>query len=311
MTGRADPVQPITVAILGGGLSGAAVAYHLARLLPPAAVDLVVIEPRADLGRGMAYSTPDPDHRLNVPDHKMTLRSDQPDHFRRWLHGPEAPRLPAKSALLTGEIYAPRLVFGSYVAAQMAPLLAAGQVRHIQAQVEAIRRDRRYSLALSDGSSVCADLLILATTHPGAGVPREVAALQGHPAFIADPLAAGALDDIGPSERVLIIGNGLTSADIVASLHRRGHRGKITALSRHGYRSMPHGPNQPESSADFARAPARTALDLLRRVRKALEADAALGLTWHAVFDRLRGQGPAIWAALPQAERRRFSAAFA
>lgn len=37
-----------------------------------------------------------------------------------------------------------------------------------------------------------------------------------------------------------------------------------------------------------------------------LAVDAAEGLTWHAVFDRLRAQGPAIWAALPEAERLRF-----
>ena len=59
-----DPAQP-TIAILGGGLSGAAVAYHLARL--DCAARIVVVEPRAELGRGLAYSATDPDHRLNVP----------------------------------------------------------------------------------------------------------------------------------------------------------------------------------------------------------------------------------------------------
>jgi uncharacterized NAD(P)/FAD-binding protein YdhS len=69
---------------------------------------------------------------------------------------------------------------------------------------------------------------------------------------------------------------------------------------------MPHGPKQAETAADFGRDPAPTALALLRRVRRALDADATAGLTWHAVFDRLRAQGPAIWAALPMPERRRF-----
>lgn len=95
---------PITVAIIGGGLSGAAVAYHLAGLTD---ADIVVVEPRAELGRGMAYATPDPDHCLNVPDHKMTLRSDRPEDFRAWLHRADAPSLPASSARLSGEIYAP------------------------------------------------------------------------------------------------------------------------------------------------------------------------------------------------------------
>ncbi|GLS88260.1 hydroxyacylglutathione hydrolase [Cypionkella aquatica] len=299
---------PLTVAIIGGGLSGAAVAYHLAHLTD---ADITVIEPRADLGRGMAYATPDPDHRLNVPDHKMTLRSDRPEDFRAWLHSPDAPTLPANSARLSGEIYAPRAVFGAYVAAQLQPLLQEGRLRHLQSKVVSVARASmgqggRYTLGLSDSGTLRADIIVLATTHPSAGLPRELANLADDPSLIADPFAEGALASVNPDARVLIVGNGLTSADIVASLHRRGHRGKITALSRHGLRSQPHGPAQPETKADFAAHPPRTALDLLRRARAAVAQDQAMGLTWHAVFDRLRAQGPAIWAALPEPERRRF-----
>ncbi len=294
------------LAIIGGGLSGAAVAYHLAGLLQAGDADIVVVEPRADLGRGLAYSAEDPDHRLNVPDTKMTLRSDQPDHFHRWLASPQAPALTASSITAAGEVFAPRLVFGSYVAAQLEPLLSSGQVRHLRAHVVSVTRDARFHLRLSDGTSFDADHVVLAATHPKAAVPRELAPLEGHPALVADPLAPKALDGIGENERILIVGNGLTSADIVATLHHKGHQGRITAISRHGWLSKPHGPKQAESAADFATDPARTALALLQRARQALSADAAAGLTWHAVLDRLRAQGPAIWAAWPVAERRRF-----
>lgn len=295
-----------TLAVIGGGLSGAAVAYHLTALLPPGSVDLVVVEPRAELGRGLAYSAADPDHRLNVPDHKMSLRSDRMDHFQLWLASPGAPSLPPGAARLNGEIFAPRAVFGTYVAAHLAPLLAAGRVRHLQAEVTGVTRNAGYDLQLSDGANLRADCLVLAASHPKAALPRELAPLTGDPALITDPLAPGALDGIDPDARLLILGNGLTSADIIATLQRRGHRGQVTALSRHGWRSREHGPRQAETTADFARDPARTALQLLQNVRRALDADAAQGLTWHAVFDRLRAQGPAIWAALPLPERRRF-----
>lgn len=307
-TGTAPATPKVTVAVIGGGLSGAAVAYHLAQGFPAGEIEIVVIEPRAELGRGLAYSAEDQDHRLNVPDHKMSLRSDQLDHFQRWLTSPEAPVLPPGAARVTGEVFAPRWVFGSYAAAQLAPLLAAGRVRHLRAEVLGVARAAggRHALSLSDGRRLTADLVILATSHPKAALPRELALLEGHPALIADPLAPGALEPVSPAERVLIIGNGLTSADIVATLARRGHRGQITAISRHGWLSKPHGPKQAETSADFAQDPARTALGLLIAVRRALRQDAQCGLTWHAVFDRLRAQGPAIWAALPEPERRRF-----
>jgi uncharacterized NAD(P)/FAD-binding protein YdhS len=298
-------MQPkTTLAIIGGGLSGAAVAYHLAGNVDLSEVDLVVIEPRAELGRGLAYSTDDPDHRLNVPATKMSLRTDQMDHFSRWLQSHVT--LTPDSITPAGEVFAPRQVFGRYVAAQMKPLIEQGRLRHVQAWVAGVDKGQRYLLTLSDGTTLEADILVLAATHPKASLPQELAALHQDPALIADPYVPGALDVIAVQERILIVGNGLTSADVTATLHRQGHLGPITALSRHGWRSMPHGPKQAETLADFASMPSRTALGLFQRVRRALADDAKLGLTWHAVLDRVRAQAPIIWAHLPHHERRRF-----
>lgn len=295
------------IAIVGGGYSGAAVAWHLAQAFGHACGPIVVFEPRAELGRGLAYSTPDPDHRLNVPDHRMTLSTAEPLQFHDWLASAEAPLLGAGSATPRGEIFAAREVFGRYVVAQMAPLLAAGRVVHHRDGVERISaQGQRFVLQTRDGAKVLADRVVLAVSHPPPALPRELATLRGDPALILDATTPGSLVAVAPSERVLIVGSGLTAADIVATLVRQGQRGPIHLLSRHGWRSQPHGPVQPETRADFAVDPAETALGLLMRVRAALAEDAERGLSWHAVFDRLRAQGPAIWAALPLPERRRF-----
>lgn len=306
MTQLSPQPGPATVAIIGGGHSGAALAYRLALDTPATALRILVIEPRAELGRGLAYSTPDPDHRLNVPQDRMSIRTDDMNHFTRWLSRPEGPVLPAGSATLAGQIFAPRAVFGSYVAETLAPLLAADRIGHLRTTAQDIRpAGPRHRIALADGAEVLADAVVLALAHPAPAVP---AALQGLPpaALLADAFAPGALDGISRGERLLIVGSGLTSADILASLHRRGHAGPIHVISRHGWRSQPHGPAQAATAADFAASPEPTALGLLRRVRRALAQDQAAGLSWHAVFDRLRAQGPAIWAALPLDERRRF-----
>lgn len=293
-----------TIAILGGGLSGAVVAYQLALASAPARI--VVVEPRAELGRGLAYSALDPAHRLNVPATKMTIRTDQMDHFSRWLTGPDAPALPPDSLTQAGDIFAPRHIFGTYVAAQIAPFLTTGRIAHRKQVAVAVSKDGgQHRITLSDGSVLVAEVIVLALTHPKPGLPRVMQALAGDTRLIEDPLAPGALDDVGPGGHVAIIGLGLTSADIVATLKHRGFAGQITVLSRHGRRSMPHAPKQGESASDFTASPVRSALGLLRRVRAGLAADRLAGLTWHAVFDRLRSQGSAIWAALPQPERRR------
>ena len=104
---------------------------------------------------------------------------------------------------------------------------------------------------------------------------------------------------------MLVLGTGLTSADVIASLDRQGFRGTILALSRRGQRSRGHAVAYPESDADFATRPARTALALLSRVRAEVRQAKAIGLPWQAVLDNVRRDGGAIWTALPQGERAR------
>src|ERR1700684_2910864 len=95
---------PAVVAIVGGGASGCLTAAHLARAasLAGTSTDLLLIEPDA-VGRGLAYSTTDPRHRLNVPAKGMSAWPDDPEHFLRWMRrhvqvdypvGGVAPRLP-------------------------------------------------------------------------------------------------------------------------------------------------------------------------------------------------------------------------
>lgn len=299
-------LPPLRVAIIGGGLSGALVAWHLARATTADQAAITVIEPRADLGRGLAYATPDPDHRLNVPATKMTIDTSDPDHYRRWLAAPGAPALDSDATTPAGDVFTPRHVFGHYVAQHLAPLVASGRITHRRARATAaLRHGQGYQLTLDDGTEVAADLLVLAVSHPAPALPKELSRLAGHPALIPDAYADRALDAIAAEDAVLIVGSGLTGGDVVATLHARAHRGRIVLLSRHGRRPQTHGPRQAETTADFTRHPETRASALLQRIRAALRADHALGLTWHAVLDRVRAQGPAIWAALPQAERQR------
>ncbi|CAA0097676.1 Uncharacterised protein [Starkeya nomas] len=294
----------VPVAIVGGGFSGAAVAWHLFRLRPDLE-RVVVIEPRAELGRGLAYSAADPSHRINVPAVRMTLMPDQPEHFNAWLEasgrldGDPAARMP------DGRNFPARAVFGEYVHRMLTSL--GPRLQHVRAAAQDIEPvEGGYRIACSDGSEVLARIVVLAVAHVAPSPPSLVdRALAGHPRYVRDPWATDRLETIRPEDRVLIVGTGLTMADIVASLDRLGHKGEIVAISRRGLRSRGHPAEAHEPYGDFATEPAQTVRELVRRVRETVRAAAREGKSWHCVLDQVRLQGSAIWRALPLAERAR------
>lgn len=295
------------VAIIGGGFTGAAVAANLAGNMARQAVDIIVFEPRARLGAGLAYDTADPAHRVNVPAARMSLLPDQPDDFVHWLLRNTEPGDDPDAIAADGHLYPRRAMFGRYVGDFIAPFLKSGRVHHCRERVvDIVRSGDRWRVRAAEGTDILADIAIIATTHPAPCAPRGIAtALAGHPRFIADSTMPGTLSVIGENDRVLVVGNGLTAADVIASLRRRGHKGVITALSRRGLRSRGHAATVQEPFGDFVSHPSRTAVSLLRQVRQAIRDARAIGCNWHAVFDALRTQGGEIWRALPVAERRR------
>ncbi|SER56887.1 FAD/NAD(P)-binding protein [Rhizobium sp. NFR03] len=306
--GETKAGAPRTIAIIGGGFSGAAVAYHLAGN-PDIAfqTDIVVFEPRAEIGRGLAYDTADPAHRINVPATRMSLRPDEPEHFAAWLERTNATADDGEAKRADGTLYPRRGVFGGYVADSLRPHIESGAVRHIRAAVTAIRRTSDgWNIEDDTGARRDAALFVIATTHPPPTPPRALAeALGGHPRFVPDPTRPQALAAIRPDDDVLIVGNGLTSADVVASLTAAGHNGRILSVSRRGLRSRGHAPSPQEPFGDFLTQPPISARDLVKRVRNAIRAAEAGGLTWHAVIDRVRTQAATFWPDLPITERRR------
>ncbi|MGX7876389.1 FAD/NAD(P)-binding protein [Mesorhizobium sp. ORM6] len=295
------------VAIIGGGFSGAAVAWHLARAHRPERLSITVIEPRPALGGGLAYSSEEPSHRVNVPAIRMSMVPDDPQHFSRWLAGSGETERDTDALLKNGDVFPRRRVFGRYVAEQLAPHLETGAVRHVEGQATRVIREADgagWTVRTSAGP-VTADIIVLAATHPAPAIPAALASLADAPGFVADPYAASALARIGPDASVLIVGSGLTSADMVAELDRRGHRGRILALSRHGLRSRGHPDVRGEPFGDFASSPAISALGLLEKIRATLAAAREANVNWQSVFDQLRLQGPVLWAALAPSERAR------
>ncbi len=144
----------------------------------------------------------------------------------------------------------------------------------------------------------------LPATPQAAPCPISAAALK-QPGLIVNPWASGALSTIGANDRVLIVGTGLTMADVIVTLDRTGHQGPITAVSRRALLPRQHGPFVDDIDLlDGAAAP-KTALELLRLVRGRVREAAELTTGWQPIVDALRARLWEIWPALPAQERRR------
>ena len=293
------------IAIIGGGFAGAACAFHLLRDHPGLRADLTVIEPRAVLGAGLAYSSVAEEHRTNVAAARMSLLPEAPQHFHDWLIAEGEPLRDPASAMADGRLYPARAVFGRYVAAQLAAQVASSpgvRFRHVRANaVEVVPDGHGFLIRLTGGRELYADRVVLAVSHSAPDVP---AVLRDCSAVLADPWDVAALDRIAADARVLLVGTGLTACDVVARLLARGHKGAITMISRHGLLPRPRTLLPVEAEGDFTAVPETTALGLLRRVRRAMAVAMAAGRPWENIIDALRQQARAAWGTLDWAQRR-------
>ena len=76
--------RPFSIGIVGAGFSGALLVVHLLRYCR-SGDKVYLIEKRAGFGRGLAYSTTNQNHLLNVRAGNMSAFQDRPEHFVEWL----------------------------------------------------------------------------------------------------------------------------------------------------------------------------------------------------------------------------------
>jgi uncharacterized NAD(P)/FAD-binding protein YdhS len=282
------------IAIVGGGASGALMALHLARALPAGSAEIIVIEPAGEIGRGLAYSTDDPGHLLNVRVANMSAFADQPDDLLQWLQTKGL-----SGARPTPLCFISRSVYGAYIADLARELGVSGGMRHARDRcADLVEIGNSVVLTLENGGTLVADIAILAMGNDGRPILNEIPAVQ--------PWAEDAFKNLAPDLPVLLIGTGLTMVDMALSLDRQGHRGKITALSSRGLSPEVHRPVKPivVLAADI---PFGAELSKLSAwIRKLCARATKQGGDWRSAIDALRPHTQRIWLSMSPAQRRRF-----
>ncbi len=314
-------IQIRQAVIVGGGFTGAAAAIDLARR-SAVPLDIRIVEPRAVLGGGVAYSTPHPDHRLNGTPGIHAIYLDDPLHFRTWLDTSGTAAADPQAIRAGGAIYARRRDFGRYMAEQLALQSSinpsGSRIEHVRESAIRIGGSAdKPKVHLSNGTTLAADYVILGLGWNAIGVPGPFSAVQQSPAWLGSPWDLDRISAIPRDAPVLLIGAGLTAADTFAALVAQGHQGSVTALSRRGLRSASQTPFQMRVSVwerlmdpepDFLRKHGRpqNVRSTLRALRHDIAAIDPASASWHIPFDDLRDSVTHFWPTMPLAEKRRF-----
>jgi uncharacterized NAD(P)/FAD-binding protein YdhS len=304
--------QNADILIIGGGLSGTMLAVQLLRL--PGQRRILIIEPRAELGRGEAYSAVELGHTLNGNAARMSVDPDNPDDLTQWLTAhiaaggwPES----AEQNVPISELFPPRGLFGVYVQQRLAEARVVGAqhgstVEHVRAEVVDLQTDAdSVQMSLSNGQTLRGAYAVLATgMFPAARTPQKES--SGLNAAALDPWDVAAMRQLDPQSTVLIIGSGLTMVDAVVSLEQAGHRGPIEVFSRHGL--LPHVRRQPPVWVDFLAENhgIRSPRQLLRELRRHCRDAIAQGIDWQAPLDTVRAHIGRLWSQATDVERRQF-----
>ncbi|HEX4225902.1 MAG TPA: FAD/NAD(P)-binding protein [Pseudonocardiaceae bacterium] len=277
------------VGVIGCGAAGTAVLDAVVRTAATLRrrVEVAVFEPGGAFGPGRAYDLASGTAPLNLVPERMSVRPDQPAHFRDWL------------GIAERDVYLPRATYGRYLAdvvsADLTIAMSYGsRVELIDERiVELTARAGEFHAWSAQDRQYRFDVVFLCV---GSAEPDDEYGLAGAPGFIADPCPLADLPDaVDPNASVAVLGSGLSAVDSALRLAERGHQGSITLVSRGGYLPAVRGRTAPRTTrhGDLARIAAQrgrvTVADLLRVIVREFRAH---GIPVHTIAREFQRDEP-------------------
>lgn len=272
------------IAILGGGVSGTLAAIHIAKESAVEKIYLIESNPER-LFKGFAYSSNLPYQPLNVPAQKMSLFSNEPNHFVEWLV--EKGFYPSIDNCKNE--FVARNIFGQYIQESFEKGASEKISIVLDAATNIKTAEEKIILSFDKTPEIAVDTLVLCTGNlPSRKLEKP------HLKIIEEPWGGKQTIDSN-AKNILVVGAGLTMVDAVLSLKRNGCSGKITVLSRRGKTPLPHGESTSWSFTTNPLEEAKNPLSALRWFRKEVSEAEKKNTSFRSVIDALRPVTEAIW----------------
>jgi uncharacterized NAD(P)/FAD-binding protein YdhS len=314
------------IVIIGGGFTGASAAIQLLRR-SRSQLDITIVEPKPDIGFGLAYSTDDPDHRLNAPTSDHFVDPLDLDEFQRWCSSTGIMTSDTNALASNGAMYVRRKDFGRFVSGKLQDAAVHSKTRSLFRHMRDVATDASENLTsigvrTKSHGFLEADTVLVATGNAQPRLPPPfTSSMLDHRCVVGIPTDLQRLGGIPKNSRVLVVGTGLTALDVISTLIRQGHTASIVAISRRGLR--PRSPrsmiSQTKSTPSFldriegpispfleALGPNPSARAVLQALRFRIDQELKLGRDWYGPFDELRDAVWQVWPSLPPQEKRRF-----
>ena len=290
------------IVIVGAGFASAALVTHLLRIgIDPK--DLIVIG-NGLLGAGNAYGCLNSIFRLNVREDLPIIFSDDPLHFSQWakenLDDPEA-------KTNSGYFYR-RQDFASYMNSLVRKYDPTSEVQQVFAKVtQIIDRNGEWELTLDTQKTFFAKNLVLATGNAPPHWPCEIdvnpatSATVIQNSLVENPWTGNWIQDLNPTEEIILLGGGLTALDAINVLATLDHKGDIRLISprsaippQQACWSRSHQPPWPSSL---------TPAGLVRFMRNYLPDNPPSSPEWQCAWEEMRPQLNTIWQSFSSLQR--------
>jgi uncharacterized NAD(P)/FAD-binding protein YdhS len=295
-----------TIVVVGGGFCGTVLAANLLRSAPRQHTRVVLVEQRAEVGRGVAYQSATGQYLLNVPAGRMSASSLDPGQFVRFAQ--------RRSGSVTAADFLPRQLYGEYLQELLENAVRAApshiHLEIMRGQALAIRRIENadsFLVEVCGHDKLGADDVVLACGDPAPVCPEFARSVEHHLRYVCDPHRQGALQ--ARAKTMFVIGTGLTAADTIVTAASLNPGLTIHAISRHGLLPEVQGGGAFDIH-DLALPSAKHAPLTTRRLLREFRALAAeverRGGDWRDAMTIGRNAAPGLWQRLSLLERKRF-----